>query len=150
MKLNICYKNLVYQRDFENISPCATPQSNFKLQDIKNLDNLCDNDECETIEVVDVLNYFVADEVAKMLVHFVAKLKRGGQLLVTFVDTYEVGRRVFSGIMSPEETNSVLYDGEQRCALFMNHLKKFLVSLQTKLVKCRLDGYNCIIVVEKL
>lgn len=155
MKINICYTNLNELDGYLNLSPFATPQSNFKAADIRKLDEFICDDEAEEIIALDVLNYFPFNEVLKSVENWVKKLKKGGRLILTFNDFWEIARRAHVGIIEHQDINEQVYGKQdkpyeiRRSAIHLHSFKNWL-SQMTKVVKCRLEGYVVTLEVEKL
>lgn len=156
MKVNLCYLKLEEKDGYINLSPFAQPNSPFQPCDIRNLDEVVCDDEAEEIVALDILNYFKLEDVLKCLQNWINKLKKGGRLLVTFDDAWEVSRRLFIGTIEKEQANEILYGKQEkphqikRSAIPMHWLKDWLASRNTKLIKCRLEGYTVVMEVEKL
>lgn len=156
MKINICYTELNYLDGYLNISPFATPQSNFKCLDIRNLDEIVCDDEATEIIALDVLNYLSFNDAMQSVEKWIKKLGKGGKLTLTFNDYWEVARKMTVGIIEYKEVNDILYGKQdkpydiKRSAIPLHWFKGFILSRNTKLNKCRLEGYVVTLEVEKL
>jgi len=156
MKINICYTNLNRHDTYTNISPFASPDSGFLQVDIRNLDEICSDDEVKEILAVDVINYLTADDTIKSIQNWIKKLKCGGRLILVFDDIYEIARRIYVQILNNEEINHIIYGKQEkpyeikRSAFPMHWLKNHILAQNTRLIKCRLDNHQAILEVEKL
>lgn len=94
------------------IDPTCQPGQNDRVlcQNITNLDDLVDNNECEEIICEEVLDYLPLPARLPALSNYLTKIQHGGTIVITGLCPYEASRLVHQGQLSNlQQINALLY-----------------------------------------
>jgi len=168
MKINIIVGSSNYKSGYINIDPTLKrkaesvsldnandEQSNVVKADIRNIDDIVANSECNELIAEDVLDYLELSESRKVLSHWISKLRHGGKIIVGGTDVYEVCRLFCKQAIDLNTFNSVIHGGfSELWDVKMSHstmedLQEFLESQGVRIIKKRIQGFKMIIEGER-
>ena len=158
MKLNLVFGSRNILSGYKNIDPFIdeSQQSTFdnpiKLKyDFTNLDRLCENGECEEIIVDNILSFFAAKDVDKILSHWISKIKHGGKIIILDIDLNHVATALNNGFLDFNQANKLIYGNQsrewefRRSLLSAPILQGALQQYGFNIIKYRFDNYEFII-----
>ncbi len=157
MKLNLTISGLA-RNGWMNVDPLTQPNDQSKIaHNLDNLDEYVDNNECEEVVALEVLDIFPVQMKQQVLNHWSAKVAHGGTLTFSGVDLDKIAKIAFSKQVDSNQVNRLLYGEcnnmwtikkgllttQQACELA-------LTSGQFKILSKEISGINYIIKAERL
>lgn len=118
--------------------------------DFRNLDQVCDNGECEVINA-QVLNFIHGSELYDVIAHWCTKLAHGGRIILGGTDMLEVAKMVITAELGNADCNKMIYGhsnsswGFNKGMYEANEIAGILVELGLELDKKRIDGINYVV-----
>lgn len=86
---------------YMNIDVLANPQDQDRISgDIVNLDSLVDNNECEQLLAINVIDFIPLQIRQQVLTNWMGKIAHGGLLILSAMDLKEVARVIDNGQLS--------------------------------------------------
>ena len=168
MKINILVGGSNYKSGYINIDPTLKrvgesvslknsddSQSNIIKSDIRNLDDVVSDSECNELIAEDVLDFLELSESRAVLSHWISKLRHGGKIIVGGTDIYEVCRLFYKQAIDLNTLNSIIHGNfSEPWDVKMGHstledLQEFLQSQGIKITKKRIQGFKMIIEGER-
>jgi len=128
-----------------NINPSKlSGYTNLGLEDLENIDDLVDDAEATEIICFDTLRFLPYDQVGEFLLKLVRKIRIGGTIAISDIDSYELYRHYVYGQIDGKQLNSVLHDQQYpiRSSLTMGSISSFLTDCQLKITKKRINGHT--------
>lgn len=153
MKLNLGCGNNIHN-GYVNIDIQPLPDVDHQI-DVRNLDDVCEDDTVEYILALDVLQTFSYKEVINVLIHWAEKLKPGGLIKVSVPDIIELSTGLVSELIKPDDFLLRIYGHHQHANDFNNTgfdsvlLQNVLVKVGLNIKSKRIVDSKIIIVAEK-
>jgi hypothetical protein len=158
MKLNLTFNHENTLSGFVNINPFL-PNGADVLQgdtpkirhDFTNLDQICDNSECETIIADYVLSFYGSRDVDNILNHWISKLRHNGKLIICDYDIYQICKGVGNYTIDLAHANALLYGTQanqwnfRRSLISSADLAKALQRCGLKIYKNRINNFNFVV-----
>jgi hypothetical protein len=146
MKINICFGNSnEYLNGYVNTN--FVKSNNFENCHPENLDSIVDDGEADEILAINVLNYIEFKKTKDVLINWYKKLKYDGTIVISFFDFAEICRALTSGQLDVLDAKKLIY-GEQnegwqffKSGSSLIELKKFFLSIGSKVEYCKIDGF---------
>lgn len=112
MKVNIILNTTDVRSGYVNIDPFANPQDPTKIQcDPGNLAMIDDN-ECEELIALDVLDFVNPRDRDNILNHWISKLAHEGSLTIGGREIYDVAKIIFMRAADLNQSNQLLYSSD--------------------------------------
>lgn len=152
MRLNITFGGEPVN-GFLNVDPYFDHDGKTKCA-IDNIDCV-DNNECEEIIALDVLEYIPVQLADKTIDHWVSKLAHGGKLTVNATNIRQVARSVINKSVNLDELNEYIYGSQRfdweikRGMVDLDRLCGAMISKGLKIVSKRLDGLKMFVTAER-
>jgi len=130
---------------------CSQPSADCIISDIKQIDHICSDSECEEILAPEVVDYIGAKELVSTITHWKSKLRHGGKLILGGTDIMEVARQVMMGRISVPDANTVLYGTQETLwsiksgCYSMNDVVGLVKEMGLRITNKRVDGTNFIV-----
>lgn len=156
MKANLLIDGTEVLAGYTNIDPFAKEGDGKVKGDISNLDHSFDDDELEEIIADSVLEYYGVNMIGNVLKNWIVKLQKGGRLVITVPDIYEIARAIMRRDISEDDANVLLFgpqDDEAKTkknAFSMEKVEYLLTYLNMKVITKRFNAFKLVIVAEKL
>jgi hypothetical protein len=117
-----------------NIDPDPIISSDIEthISSIRNLDNILDERECDTVILDECLCYIPHQEIGDYIHYVISKIKRGGELVILDQDTMSLSYDYYCGLVDEQIFNEKLFGNQDRpslfktCCLSLRSLKDFL------------------------
>ncbi len=119
--------------------------------DIRNIDSVVDNGECEEINASRILDHIHGSQLYSVIQHWVSKLAHGGKIILGGKDILEVSKLVVTGSIGNSDSNKVFYGvnnsslGLQRGMYECNEIVSILSELGLHIDKKRINGLDFIV-----
>jgi len=126
-----------------NINPSElSGYVNLKLEDLENIDEIVDDAEAKEILCFDTLRLLPYDQVGQVLLKLVQKIRIGGTIAISDIDSYELSRHYVYGQIDGKEMNDILHGqgSPVRSSLTIDSISSFLVDCNLKITKKRVNG----------
>lgn len=156
MKANLLINGRTVLAGYLNIDPLAKEGDGKIVGDITDLSHTIDDDELDELIADSVLEYFGLTIVGGILRNWIAKLKKGGRLVITSPDIYEIARAIMRRDISEDDANVLLFGSQEnegvfkRNAFSMEKIEGLLTYLGMKITSKHFLTYKLVIVAEKL
>lgn len=155
-KANLLVNNNTVLNGYVNIDPYAV-EGDGKIQgDVTDLSHCIDDDELDELVADSVLEYFGAAMVPQVLSNWVRKIKKGGKIVISTPDIYEIARGIVRRDISEDDANILLFgtqdkDGSfKRNAYSMKKVEQLLSQLGMSVTSRRFVTYKLVITAEKV
>lgn len=157
MKLNLLLSNDKDLRSGHiNIDPLAPPEDDRRTRaDWTNLDDICCVAEAESIVAMEILGVIPRVQARQVLGHWISRLRHGGELALSVVDTVAVSRALIRGELSLPDAGVLLY-GEQKqthqlykSEWSLSVLVELLKSAGLEIIKQRVQNYRAVVVARR-
>jgi len=125
------------------------------LYDIRNLDDVVSDAECMEIISDDVIDFLEKKGSMEALSHWVKKIRRGGKIVVTSIDAYEVAKSFYRKNLDIDMFNKAIHGNfsapwDVRLShTTIEELSDFLQSQGLNVTKKRINGIKLIIEAER-
>lgn len=115
------------------------------------LTGLFDLGELAELTCHDVLDAYAAEDVDRVLSHWLSLLRHGGRLTLSVVDLGEVARGFASGGLSVDAANELLHGGPRprRCSMHMEQLCSVLRNRGMRVLRAGFEDYRAVITCER-
>lgn len=155
-KANLLVNNNTVLNGYVNIDPYAV-EGDGKIQgDVTDLSHCIDDDELDELVADSVLEYFGAGMVPQVLSNWVSKIKKGGRIVISTPDIYEIARGIVRRDISEDDANVLLFgtqdkDGSFKRNVFsMKKVEQLLSQLGMSVTSRRFVTYKLVITAEKV
>ena len=158
MKLNLLMNESDIRAGYENIDGFPGVPVNQEFSEVKiigdviNLDWYCENNTCEEIIAINILNNLFIPQVHSTLENWYQKLQNNGKLILSTIDLYEVGKNLSNGLISFNEALTLLYGTQQsgiwdlkKNAFTMDSIIGILKALGFTIKKVKSNNYKLVI-----
>lgn len=143
MKLNIDIRGFILS-GYTTVSPAG---GLGKPIDHRNLDAVCEANECEEIYAPHVLNHIHVGELDQVITHYISKLRHGGKLIIGGADIRDLAKKIIKDEITVEESNRLLYgpthfNWVNHCSMYAMHdIVALLRSKGLKVVSQKCDDF---------
>lgn len=131
----------VYINDFNH-----SGYKNVHIDDMGSIFNDYDTGEVDNIWLDDIIDYIPVNEAEDFVRKIVSLLKRGGSLIVSGTDLYEVCKSMTSYNISVSDANKLLYAGElgkiKKLSFTTPAASNLVESLGLKVITKRISDYK--------
>ena len=142
MNININYGNGTVLSGFINLDPLTDKETDNLIRcDIRNLDEICENAECEQLIAEDVVSYFHFNEINEIMSNWISKLRHGGIMIIGGTDLSDTSRLLTTKRIDVMDANKILF-GEAD--------KTRKSSVSPKEMCAYLEGYGLKVLSKKL
>ena len=124
--------------------------------DLRNLDDIASDAECTEIISDDVIDYLDKEDYLAALSHWVKKIRRGGKIIVTSVDAYQVAKSFYRKNIDIATFNTAIHGNfsapwDVRLShTTIEELSDLLKSQGLTITKKRINGIKLIVEAERL
>ncbi len=157
MKLNLLMNSTDVRANYINIDPFPTlPEHQVfseekKQGDIRSLDWITDDGECEDILALDIINFLSPPEIERVTAGWCRKLKQGGSITLGTLDLREICRSMVHSNMPVPDAILALYGPQsqgwdiRKNALTLQILEQILQQNGCRITKKRSNNYKSIV-----
>lgn len=149
MKINLLLSDNSPRSGFVNIDPYAPSGDPLRtIGDVTNLDEHCEDAECDELVALDIIDYVPALELDSVLLHWLKKIRHGGSITLGGVDMREVSRAFVAQKISLEDANILFYGAQsapwqyRKSTLTLQKLIELLESKGLKIVQKRINHFS--------
>ncbi len=157
MKINLTLAEDSPRSGFKNIDPYAPLGHPLRtIGDVANLDEYCEDAECEELVALDVIDYMPALQLDNILSHWLKKIRHGGTIAIGGIDMREVSRAFVSQKLSLEDANLLFYGAQRapwqyrKSTLTLQKVIDLLESKGLKILQKRINEYSYMVKAERL
>jgi hypothetical protein len=95
------------------LDPTAQPNDSSRvLADLTKLDQYVDNNECEEVLALDIIDYFPLQARQPLIIHWLTKVAHGGTFVLSSLDLHEYARLLHNGsFQDVVQYNQLLFGG---------------------------------------
>jgi hypothetical protein len=122
-----------------------------KTIDHRNLDPVCETNECTEIYAPYILNHIHFTDLDRVLTHYITKLRHGGVLRIGGTDVRDVAKKIIKDELTIQQANDLMYGANSfnwvnHCGAYAMHdIVDFLRSKNLKVTAQKSDDINFIV-----
>ena len=149
MKLNLLIASDDTLAGYVNID-AVVHSDNKERGDILELDWIAQENSCQEIRAVDIIDYVDISQKENVLKHWVSRLKKGGLITLGGFDLYLTARAIHKHELSFQDASNILYGVagpsiSKSGLLALAPLKEFLKALGVQITSTKLDNNRYIV-----